>query len=97
VAWSALRSLRWQVFRLPNLPVEECQLVCRLPVSAAGPCPSLHQHEDCRLEHDRRSGAEGKQRCARLVRSLSSQVVHPVWCGLEFPTLDPDAWPNVTT
>src|ERR1700730_13052344 len=23
-----------------------------------------------------------------LVRSLSSQVVHPVWCGLEIPTLD---------
>ena len=23
-----------------------------------------------------------------LIRSLSGQVVHPVWCGLEIPTLD---------
>ena len=36
------------------------------------------------VEIDLRNAEQGPA----LVRSLGSQVVHPVWCGLEIPTLD---------
>jgi len=34
------------------------------------------------------TGHLGSCTAPALVRSLGSQVVHPVWCGLEIPTLD---------
>ena len=36
----------------------------------------------------KKTGHLGSCTAPALVRSLGSQVVHPVWCGLEIPTLD---------
>ena len=36
----------------------------------------------------KKTGHLGSCTAPALVRSLGSQVVHPVWCGPEIPTLD---------